>query len=113
MDALPIHEETGLPFASQTAGQMHACGHDLHSASLLGAAMALVRIKPHLAGTVRLVFQPAEETLESGAEAMIADGAAEGADMAVAFHNQPELPVGDLVFIEGRAPPRAMNSRWS
>ena len=101
MDALPIHEETGLPFASQTAGQMHACGHDLHSASLLGAAMALVRIKPHLAGTVRLVFQPAEETLESGAEAMIADGAAEGADMAVAFHNQPELPVGDLVFIEG------------
>ena len=75
MDALPIHEETGLPFASTVDGQMHACGHDIHTATLLGVAAVLKDLAPRLAGTVRLVFQPAEEVLE-GAAAMIADGAA-------------------------------------
>ncbi|MCX9000017.1 M20 family metallopeptidase [Rhizobiaceae bacterium BDR2-2] len=101
MDALPIEERTGLPYASTIAGKMHACGHDLHTASLLGAAHALVELAPDLRGSVRLVFQPAEETQESGAAAMIADGAAEGADMAITFHNRPELPAGQVLLNRG------------
>ncbi|RGP36499.1 M20 metallopeptidase family protein [Pseudotabrizicola alkalilacus] len=101
MDALPIHEETGLPFASTIPGKMHACGHDLHTASLLGAAAALVQLAPTLAGTVRLIFQPAEETQDSGAAAMVADGAADGVDMAIAFHNRPEHPVGQISLNRG------------
>ncbi|WP_330647037.1 M20 family metallopeptidase [Thioclava sp. FTW29] len=101
MDALPIEERTDLPFASQIQGAMHACGHDIHTSALLGAAYVLRDLTQELAGRVRLVFQPAEETVESGAAAMIADGAAEGADMAIAFHNQPELPAGELRLIHG------------
>ncbi len=101
MDALPIQEMTGLPYASTVAGKMHACGHDLHTSALLGAAHALKEMAPKLRGTVRLVFQPAEETLESGAEAIIADGAADGADMAIAFHNRPELEAGKFRLNRG------------
>jgi amidohydrolase len=100
MDALPIAEETGLPFASTVAGKMHACGHDIHTATLLGAAALLKDLAPMLAGRVLLVFQPAEEVLE-GAAAMIADGAAEGIDIALGFHNQPDLPVGSFGFARG------------
>ncbi|MGG5821644.1 M20 metallopeptidase family protein [Falsiroseomonas sp. HW251] len=100
MDALPIHEETGLPFASQVAGKMHACGHDIHTVTLLGTAALLKEMAPKLAGRVVLVFQPAEEILE-GAAAMIADGAAEGIDMALGFHNHPEMPVGRFGFARG------------
>ncbi|MEJ8473777.1 M20 metallopeptidase family protein [Roseibium algae] len=101
MDALPIHEQTGLPFSSSVPGKMHACGHDVHTASLLGAAAALVKLAPRMRGRVRLVFQPAEETQESGARAMIEDGAADGADMAIAFHNMPQLPAGQLQLVRG------------
>lgn len=101
MDALPIQEQTGLPYASTVPGAMHACGHDIHTASLLGAAHALIAIAPRLSGSIRLVFQPAEETQESGAAAMVADGAADGADMAVAFHNRPELPAGRIALNRG------------
>ena len=73
MDALPIAERTGLPFASQAPGLMHACGHDIHTATLLGVAAVLNGLRPQLSGTVRLVFQPAEENL-GGAAAMMADG---------------------------------------
>ncbi len=100
MDALPIAEETGLPFASTVAGKMHACGHDIHTATLLGVAAVLRDWAPHLAGRVLLVFQPAEEVLE-GAAAMIADGAAEGVDLALGFHNQPDMPVGRFGFARG------------
>jgi amidohydrolase len=100
MDALPIHEETGLDFASRVAGKMHACGHDIHTATLLGVAALLRDMAPMLAGRVRLVFQPAEEVLQ-GASAMIADGAAEGIDLALGFHNQPDLPVGRFGFARG------------
>ena len=100
MDALPIHEETGLPFASTIAGKMHACGHDIHTATLLGVGAVLKDLAPMLAGRVLLVFQPAEEVLE-GAAAMIADGAADGIDLALGFHNQPDLPVGTFGFARG------------
>jgi amidohydrolase len=100
MDALPIHEETGLPFASTVDGKMHACGHDIHTATLLGVAAVLKDMAPMLAGRVALVFQPAEETLE-GAAAMIADGAAQGFDLALGFHNHPDMPVGETGFVRG------------
>lgn len=100
MDALPIHEETGLDFASRIDGKMHACGHDIHTVTLLGVAALLRDMAPMLAGTVRLVFQPAEEVLQ-GAAAMIADGAAEGVDLALGFHNQPDLPVGSFGYAPG------------
>ena len=102
MDALPIHEETGLPYASTVAGKMHACGHDIHTSTLLGVAEVLKDLAPQIAGRVVLVFQPAEEVLE-GAAAMIADGAAEGIDMAIGFHNYPHLPVGQFAYVRGAA----------
>ncbi|SFK39851.1 M20 metallopeptidase family protein [Falsiroseomonas stagni] len=100
MDALPIHEDTGLPYASTVAGKMHACGHDIHTTTLLGVAAVLRDMAPQLAGRVLLVFQPAEEILE-GAGAMIADGAAEGIDLALGFHNHPDMKVGTFGFARG------------
>ena len=100
MDALPIQEQTGLPFMSTTPGHMHACGHDIHTATLLGVAAVLRDLAPLLAGTVRLVFQPAEETA-GGAEAMIADGVLDGADAAIGFHNYPNMPIGRLGYCRG------------
>jgi amidohydrolase len=100
MDALPIAEETGLPFASTVAGKMHACGHDIHTTTLLGVAEVLQGMAPMLAGRVLLVFQPAEEVLQ-GAAAMIEDGALEGVDLALGFHNHPEMQVGSFGFCRG------------
>jgi amidohydrolase len=100
MDALPITERTGLPFASQHPGLMHACGHDVHTSTLLGVAAVLQHLAPDLAGTVRLLFQPAEEIL-GGAAAMIADGALDGVDMALGFHNHPDMPVGSFGYVHG------------
>ncbi|MFC5703877.1 M20 family metallopeptidase [Cohnella faecalis] len=93
MDALPIMEETGLPFASNRPGIMHACGHDAHTAIVLGAASILVERKERLAGTVRLLFQGAEE-INAGAKAMIRDGALDGVDEIYGLHNLPTLAVG-------------------
>lgn len=100
MDALPMTEETGLPYASTVAGKMHSCGHDIHTTTLLGVAAVLKDLAPQLAGRVVLVFQPAEETL-GGAAAMIADGAADGVDFALGFHNQPDMAVGKFGFCRG------------
>ncbi len=100
MDALPIHEQTGLDFASGTAGNMHACGHDIHTSTLLGVAAVLAGMAPQLSGTVRLLFQPAEEALAGAAE-MIRDGALEGVDLALGFHNHPDMPVGRFGFARG------------
>lgn len=101
MDALPIHEQTGLPFASVWPGKMHACGHDIHTATLLGVAAILPHYRQQLKGTVRLIFQPAEETPDSGAQAMIADGAADGIDWAITLHNKPELAAGEVALTRG------------
>jgi amidohydrolase len=102
MDALPILEKTGLPFASTIEGKMHACGHDIHTTTLLGVAAVLKEMAPQLAGTVKLVFQPAEEGL-GGMQAMIDDGVMEGptVDMALGFHNHPDMPAGTFGFVRG------------
>ncbi|MCI1027518.1 M20 metallopeptidase family protein [Pantoea dispersa] len=101
MDALPIHEQTDLPFSSIWPGKMHACGHDIHTATLLGVAAVLADLRSQLHGTVRLIFQPAEETPESGAQAMIAAGAADGIDVAITLHNKPELAAGEIALTRG------------
>ncbi|CAN7637694.1 M20 metallopeptidase family protein [Brucella pseudogrignonensis] len=103
MDALPIIEETELPYASTVKGRMHACGHDIHTSTLIGVAAVLKEIAPRLAGTVKLMFQPAEETPDSGAKAMIEDGILDGVDMALGFHNHPDEPTGMFSYIEGNA----------
>jgi amidohydrolase len=104
MDALPIEEKTGLPFASTNPGLMHACGHDLHTTTLLGVAAVLRELAPQLAGTVKLVFQPAEEAI-GGMKAMIAEGVMDDpkVDMALSLHNGPDLPVGTFGFVRGPA----------
>jgi amidohydrolase len=104
MDALPIAERTGLLFASQNPGLMHACGHDIHTATLLGVAAVLQRLAPSLSGTVKLIFQPAEEAI-GGAERMIEEGVLEAphVDMALGFHNYPHIPVGEFSFCPGPA----------
>ncbi|MBN9045468.1 MAG: amidohydrolase [Rhizobiales bacterium] len=103
MDALPIHEETGLPYASTFDGRMHACGHDLHTSTLIGVAAVLKEIAPRLSGNVKLMFQPAEETPDSGALAMIGDGVLDGVDMALGFHNHPDERTGTFSYIDGDA----------
>lgn len=100
IDALPVQEETGLPFASEIAGKMHACGHDFHTASLLGAAYLLKEQEHHLQGRVRLIFQPAEEKAK-GAQQVIASGALEGVQAIFGLHNKPDLPVGTVGIREG------------
>ncbi len=102
MDALPIHEETGLPYASQNAGVMHACGHDGHTAIGMGVAQLLTRHRNELPGRVKLVFQPAEEGL-GGAMAMISDGALEEPQPAAAYglHLWSRLPYNQVVVQPG------------
>jgi N-acetylcysteine deacetylase len=100
IDALPIEEKTGLPYASKIKGVMHACGHDFHTAALIGAACHLKRNQSQLNGTVRLLFQPAEE-LGGGAKQVIADGQLEGVEAIIGLHNKPELPVGTIGLKEG------------
>lgn len=95
LDALPLQEDTGLPFASTVDGVAHACGHDAHTSILLGAGLALASA-PALPGRVRLIFQPAEELQPGGALDMVADGAMEGVERAFALHCDPRLEVGKL-----------------
>ena len=100
IDALPVTEATGLPFASETEGRMHACGHDAHTAMLLGAARVLHAVREDLAGTVRLVFQPSEEKAPGGASVMIeagvlgAMGGHGPVERIFGQHVFPELPAG-------------------
>ena len=100
MDALPVVEEADVPFKSQHEGKMHACGHDCHTSSLLTAAHILNDIKDELHGTVKLAFQPAEETAQ-GAKDMIAAGAMEGVDGVYGMHVWSGVPVGTACAAAG------------
>ena len=104
MDALPLNEETGLPYASQTQGVMHACGHDAHTAILLGAACALSEMKDRLSGNVKFIFQPAEELNPTGgAPGMIRDGVLENphVDSLLALHVWPVYETGKIALRSG------------
>ena len=100
IDALPILEQTGLPYQSQNPGVMHACGHDFHQTSLLGAASLLKEKEDQLGGTIRLIFQPAEEISE-GASDVLATGLLEDVQGIIGFHNMPQLKAGQLALNAG------------
>ena len=103
MDALPITERNEVPYRSTREGVMHACGHDVHTASLLGAARILKSVEGKLAGTVRMLFQPGEEKLPGGATLMIRDGALQDPVPQALFgqHVHPPLPAGTVGFRPG------------
>ncbi|VEG99262.1 Uncharacterized hydrolase YxeP [Slackia heliotrinireducens] len=101
MDALPVLERTGAPYASQTEGVMHACGHDTHVAMLLGTARILCELRDQLKGEVRLMFQPAEEVAQ-GARKMIAAGALEGLDALYGTHIWSEVDAGTISCAPGQ-----------
>lgn len=106
IDALPIHETTDLEYASVNAGVMHACGHDLHTACLLGAARILAKMRQYLSGSVRVLFQPAEELAPGGAAPMIAEGALQPSTVAApsavfGLHTWPRLPAGTIAVRGG------------
>lgn len=100
IDALPIKEQTGLPYASKTDGKMHACGHDFHTASMIGAAVLLKKRRKDLKGTVRFIFQPGEE-VASGAKEVVAAGALDGVEAVFGMHNRPNHPVGTIGVRQG------------
>jgi amidohydrolase len=104
MDALQIQEENEVPYCSTNDGVMHACGHDVHTSILLGAAKILVETKSHWEGTVKLFFQPGEEKNPGGASYMIRDGALQNPTPAgiIALHVHPGLDFGKLSFRKGR-----------
>ncbi|MDN6070569.1 MAG: amidohydrolase [Lactococcus plantarum] len=95
IDALPIIENTGLSFASKIEGVMHACGHDLHQTSLLGAAKILKQKESGLTGTIKLIFQQAEET-HHGAREILDTGVLSDVEVIIGYHNMPDLPVGQI-----------------
>ncbi|MDF1799250.1 MAG: amidohydrolase [Planctomycetota bacterium] len=100
MDALPITEDTGLDFASETPGAMHACGHDSHMAMLLGAARVLKEREAELKSPVRLIFQPAEEG-GAGAKRMLDEGVLEGVERVFGLHVWPGLASGEVGLRDG------------
>jgi len=104
IDALPIQEETQAPYTSRHPGVMHACGHDVHTTSLLGAAWILLQLRHHFEGTVRLIFQPGEELLPGGASLMIAAGVLQNPVPLgiVGQHVYPALEAGKVGFRAGQ-----------
>ncbi|NOY88148.1 MAG: amidohydrolase [FCB group bacterium] len=103
IDALPITEQTDLPFKSKNKGCMHACGHDFHVAVVLGVASVLKNMKNDFPGQVRFIFQPAEEMPPGGARPMIANGALKNVDMILGLHVDPTIGVGKISLRDGVA----------
>lgn len=101
IDALPVLEQTTLPFKSKNIGCMHACGHDVHMSTVTGVAILLNEIKEHLNGTVRFIFQPAEEMPPGGARPMIESGALEDVKMIFGLHVDPFLKKGKIGLRDG------------
>lgn len=104
MDALPIVEANDVPYKSKNEGVMHACGHDVHTSSLLGTAKILTELKDEFAGTVKLIFQPAEEKLPGGAHLMIKEGVLENPkpQAVIGQHVMPFIESGKVGFREGK-----------
>lgn len=104
MDALPITEINTFDFASANKGVMHACGHDFHTSNLLGVALVLNQLKDKFEGTIKLIFQPSEEKIPSGAPALIEVGVLENpkVDYIIGQHVSPELPTGTFGFKSGQ-----------
>ena len=103
LDALPIYEENEVPYKSKKEGVMHACGHDVHTTCLLGAANVLNQLKNEFEGTIKLIFQPGEECLPGGASMMIEEGVLENpkVDKILALHVFPSMDVGKVGFKSG------------
>lgn len=101
LDALPITEKTGLSFQSRNKGVMHACGHDVHLAIVLGVASVLTEMKSRLHGNVRFIFQPGEECPPGGARPMIADGAVKDVSAIIGLHVDPHLVTGKIGLRDG------------
>lgn len=103
MDALPIEEKNDVPYKSKNEGVMHACGHDVHTSCILGAALILNKFKDEFEGTVKIMFQPGEEVLPGGASLMIEEGVLENprVDKAVAMHVFPSMDAGKVGFRGG------------
>lgn len=101
MDALPIHEETDLSFKSKVDGKMHACGHDGHTAMLLGAAQILSQNKENIKGEINFIFQHAEEMLPGGAQEMVKAGVIDDVDFVVALHLMSTMPEGKIGITYG------------
>lgn len=108
IDALPILEQTGAPYASQNEGVMHACGHDCHIAMMLGAIRILHELRANLRGEVRIIFQPAEE-ISIGSRRMIAAGALDGVESIYGAHIWSEVEAGTVSIESG---PRMANTDW-
>ncbi len=102
IDALPIEEQSSCPFPSETPGKMHACGHDTHITSLLGAAVILSRMRDKIRGSVKFIFQPAEEP-NIGGKLYVGCGVLESPDVSAcfSFHNSPEIPTGSVAVLPG------------
>ena len=103
IDALPVTEEADVEFKSREEGVMHACGHDTHTAMLLGAASILSNMKDELAGTVKFIFQHAEEQPPGGAQEIVDAGVLEGVNEIYGLHIMPNLEVGSLGITSGFA----------
>ena len=103
MDALPIQETSDVPYRSRVDGVMHACGHDVHTTSLLGAAKILTALRSEFEGTVKLIFQPGEEKAPGGASLMIKDGVLENPAPAkiIGQHVMPLIDAGKVGFRKG------------
>lgn len=104
MDALPISEQNEVSYCSRNEGVMHACGHDVHTANLLGVAMILSELKTEINGTIKFIFQPSEEKIPSGAEAMIQAGVLQNpqVDKIFGLHVSPEIEAGHFGFCAGK-----------
>ncbi len=104
MDALPITEANDVPYKSQNVGVMHACGHDVHTSSLLGVATILTQLKSEFGGTIKLIFQPAEEKLPGGASLMIKEGVLENPkpSAVIGQHVMPLIDAGKVGFRAGK-----------
>jgi amidohydrolase len=103
IDALPIQEQSTCEYKSKISGQAHMCGHDAHTAMLLGAARVIVALKNQLKSNVRFIFQPNEENIPGGAPAMIADGCLNNVDEIYGLHVWPLLPVKTYGVVKGAA----------